>query len=362
MPAAFRPGDFHFELPGRLIARHPVPRRSASRLMVLDAPRNRISHRRFSGIRQLLQPEDLLVLNDTRVIPARLLGRKPSGGQVEILLEHILDDRRLLVQLGASRKPQRGSCILLLDRAGNDSGLSLAVLGRRAAMFELRLPDGCSAQRLLQKCGRIPLPPYLGRGEEPADRRRYQTVYARHPGAVAAPTAGLHFTRSLLSALREQGVRIGYLTLHIGAGTFLPVRAQSLRTHRLHPERAEVSAKLCRQVQAARARGGRVVAVGTTVVRALESAAASGRLHPMRGETELFILPGFRFRVVDALLTNFHLPGSSLLMLAAAFAGRDFLLRGCREAIAQGYRFYSYGDAMFISPAASARAAPPHAL
>ncbi len=359
---ALCPEDFHFELPDRLIARYPAPERTASRLMVLDASRDRIMHARFSGIKELLRSGDLLVLNDTQVIPARLIGQKPSGGRVEILLERILEDGHLLAQLGASRKPRVGSRILLLDRKGNDAGLSLTVLARLGTMFELLLPDGCPAAQLLEECGRMPLPPYLGRGEEPADRERYQTVYARHPGAVAAPTAGLHFTRPLLRLLQEQGVRIGYLTLHVGAGTFLPVRTRDLQGHRLHSERAEVSDLLCRQVREARARGGRVVAVGTTVVRALESASAGGELCPLRGETELFILPGHRFRTVDALLTNFHLPGSSLLMLAAAFAGRDFLLRACREAVAEDYRFYSYGDAMFITPNSFARAASFHAL
>ena len=349
------PADFYFDLPQEQIARYPASRRVGSRLMVLDAGSRHTAHLHFPAIAQLLRPGDLLVLNDTQVIPARLIGRKPSGGRVEILVERALDEYRLLAQLGASRMPGAGSRILLLDRRDRETGCFATVRGRCGAMFELALPPGCSPMQLLADFGRTPLPPYLGRDEEPLDKERYQTVYARCPGAVAAPTAGLHFDQSLLHAVAEQGVRIGYLTLHIGAGTFLPVRAQNLREHRLHPERVEVSAALCEQVRRTRAQGGRVVAVGTTVVRALESAAAGGTLRPLAGETELFILPGYRFRVTDALLTNFHLPASSLLMLTAAFAGRDFLLRACAEAVAEGYRFYSYGDAMFILPCPAAR-------
>ncbi len=301
-----------------------------------------LADRCFPDLAELLQAGDLLVFNDTRVIPARLLGRKDSGGRVELLVERVLDAHTALAQVRASRPLREGATIRL---AGD---VSARVLDREGMFYRLRFSSPQSVSELLQRIGRVPLPPYIERADEELDRQRYQTVFARRNGAVAAPTAGLHFDERLLERLREQGVSFAWVTLHVGAGTFQPVREEMIERHRMHREYVEVPAVTCKAVQAARARGGRVVAVGTTVVRSLESAARDGELRPFAGETDLFITPGYAFRVVDALITNFHMPESTLLMLVSAFAGRERVLAAYRHAVEQRYRFFSYGDAMFI--------------
>ena len=335
--------DFHFDLPEAQIAQQPLAERSASRL--LRVPRDSdgladtaISDLQFSDLGAYLNEGDLLVMNDTRVIPARMHGQKASGGKVELLLERALSIDTALVQLKASRSPKVGSLLAF------DGGAMATVTGRRKGFFELRF-DG-EVEKIFSEHGHMPLPPYIRRDDTSLDRDRYQTVFARQPGAVAAPTAGLHFDEPQLAELQARGVRVEYLTLHVGAGTFQPLRPEQIEAGELHAERIEVSAGLCEAVAATKARGGRVVAVGTTSVRALETASKSGALGPYSGETTLFIQPGFRFNVVDVLLTNFHLPGSSLLMLVCAFAGQGSVLTAYEHAVAAGYRFFSYGDAM----------------
>ncbi len=337
-----RRADFSYPLPQELIARHPLPERGGSRLLALDGGSGALRDLRFADLPTLLAPGDLLIVNDTRVVPARVHGRKASGGACEILLERLLGPRRLLVQARASKGLKAGGTI------GLPGGACATVTGRRGEFYELELDR--DALPYLESHGSMPLPPYLGRDAEPSDRERYQTVYATEPGAVAAPTAGLHFDQAMLARLRAGGVAIARLTLHVGAGTFQPLRADEIEAHRLHAERFRLPAETVAAIAAARARGGRVVAVGTTVVRALESAAAGGALAAGEGETELFIRPGFRFRVVDALVTNFHLPESTLLVLVAAFAGRERVLAAYHHAVGQRYRFFSYGDAMFVTP------------
>ena len=342
-----RRSDFHYELPAELIAQYPTPQRSASRLLCVAA--GGTDDRRIAELPALLQPGDLLVFNDTRVIPARLHGEKPTGGKVEILVERVLDAHEFLAQLGVSKKPKAGGEI----RVGADT---LQVLGREDDLFHLRYDGADGLDAFLQRAGELPLPPYIAHTPDAADAQRYQTVYARVPGAVAAPTAGLHFDEALLTALRERGVESGYLTLHVGAGTFQPVRVDDLSEHRMHSERYAIDAALCDRIAQVRARGGRVIAVGTTAARALESAAlahdARGTLAPQQGETRLFITPGFAFRIVDRLLTNFHLPESTLMMLVTAFGGYERVMAAYRHAVAQRYRFFSYGDAMLIDRAA----------
>lgn len=339
-----RRGDFYFELPPEAIAQYPLPERGASRLLVLDGTTGQFVDRWFRDLPSLLRPGDLLVVNDTRVIPARLYARKESGGRVEILIERLLGTHDALAQLRASKPVRPGSVL----RVAADTHLQVGA--RHAGFVAVRAQEAPFAT-VLERYGHTPLPPYIQRADEPSDAERYQTVYARQPGAVAAPTAGLHFDTALLSRLEAQGIARASLTLHIGAGTFQPVRAAQIEEHTMHAEWLEVSAALCAQVAETQARGGRVVAVGTTVVRALETAAAGGRLCPFQGDTRLFIYPGYRFRVVDALLTNFHLPESTLLMLVAAFAGHAPVMAAYRHAVAQGYRFFSYGDAMFLTRA-----------
>jgi S-adenosylmethionine:tRNA ribosyltransferase-isomerase len=312
-------------------------------MLVLERLGGRIEDRRIAELPDLLEPGDLLVFNDTRVLPARLLGKKPTGGQVELLLERIVAARRLRAHVRASHSPKAGSEIEL------PAGARARVVSRDDALFEIELDR--DVVPYLEEHGRVPLPPYIRRGPEPDDAARYQTVFARAPGAVAAPTAGLHFDAPLLAALAARGVAQGFLTLHVGAGTFAPVRAARIADHTLHSEWLQVPARLCAQIERCRERGNRVVAVGTTSVRALETAARSGRLAPFEGESALFIYPGFEFRVIDALVTNFHLPESSLLMLVAAFAGHAQTLAAYRHAVAQRYRFFSYGDAMLVLPA-----------
>ena len=349
--------DFHYDLPPELIAQAPLPERSASRLLVVppatgDAYDLGFQDRVFRDLPDLLQPGDLLVFNDTRVIPARLYGQKTSGGRVEILIERLLGASEVRAQLGVSKSPKTGARILL------DAGGEAEVLGREGEFYRLRFDVPESLEKWLLKAGRLPLPPYIQREAGHDDDTRYQTVFAREVGAVAAPTAGLHFDEALLEALNARGVQFGHVTLHVGAGTFQPVRVDDLHQHVMHSEWLNVGAALIEQIQRTRAAGGRVIAVGTTVVRALESAmrandAGEPELQPYAGETRLFILPGYRIRSVDALITNFHLPESTLLMLVSAFAGRERVFAAYDHAIAQRYRFFSYGDAMMLFPAAA---------
>ena len=342
-----RRSDFHFDLPDTLIAQYPPARRGASRLLCLDAASGAVEDRAFADLAQILRPGDLLVFNDTRVIPARLYGRKESGGRVELLIERLLGPGRALAHVRASKTPRRGSRILVAEEA------RLVVGERRDDLFEISSPD-MALEDLMQRHGHVPLPPYITRSDEDLDLERYQTVYAQRPGAVAAPTAGLHFDREMLQRLAQQGVGSTRVTLHVGAGTFQPVRSERLEDHRMHSEYVEVDEETCDEVARTRRNGGRVVAVGTTSVRSLESAAASGELKPFRGDTRLFITPGFRFNCTDAMLTNFHLPESTLLMLVCAFAGYDNVMNAYRHAVLQGYRFFSYGDAMFLTGGPSA--------
>ena len=336
--------DFHFDLPQELIAQRPLAERSASRLLVLDVPQRNWQDRQFRDLTDLLRPGDLLVLNDTRVLPARLHGHKPSGGAVEILIERVLGPHEVLAQLRVSKKPAIGSSIELND------GTILTVLGRDESFFQLRFESDEPMETLLARVGHMPLPPYIDRDDTPDDAERYQTVFARQPGAVAAPTAGLHFDEAFLHDLVEHGVQFGYVTLHVGAGTFQPMRVERVEDHHMHSEWLSVDQVLVEQIGRARAAGGRVIAVGTTVVRALESAAVDGKLRPFTGETRIFIYPGYDITSVDALLTNFHLPQSTLLMLVSAMAGRDLILDTYRHAVEERYRFFSYGDAMLILP------------
>ncbi len=347
MSRALKRSDFSFDLPEDLVAQYPLPERSASRLLHVDPLAGLLEDRHFAELPELLNPGDLLVFNDTRVIPARLHARKPTGGRVEILIERIVDDGLLLAQLRVSKPPRPGD-VLILD---GDDGASLRVLDRDEGFYRLEPAAGQGLAELLDRHGHMPLPPYIRRVDEAIDRRRYQTIYARRKGAVAAPTAGLHFDEALWGRLDERGIERAFVTLHVGAGTFQPVRTEDLAVHRMHGESVSVPAEACRRVEATRARGGRVVAVGTTAVRALESASADGRLTPFDGETRLFITPGYRFRSVDALITNFHMPETTLFMLVCALAGHERMLAAYRHAIEARYRFYSYGDAMFIAHA-----------
>lgn len=334
--------DFFYELPRELIAQAPLPERSASRLLVLDVATQRFVDRQFRALGEYLRPGDLLVFNDTRVLPARLFGRKESGGAVEILIERLTGTHTARAQLRASKTPRAGSRILLED------GSAICVTGRDGEFYVLQHDGPESLETLLLRLGRMPLPPYITRPADAADAERYQTIYARAPGAVAAPTAGLHFDEPLLRALRERGIEFGFLTLHVGAGTFQPLRGERVEDHVMHREWLSVGADLVAQIRATRRRGGRVVAVGTTVVRALESAVRDGEVQVFAGETQIFIYPGYRVSTIDALITNFHLPESTLLMMVSALAGREQMLAAYRHAVAERYRFFSYGDAMLI--------------
>lgn len=337
--------DFDYVLPEALIAQHPPERRRDARLLVVRDAGGIPEDRHIPDLPEQLRAGDVLVLNDTRVIPARLHGRKASGGAVEVLIERVVDATHAVAHLRASKSPKPGTVVDI------DGGGTLVVLGRDGALFELGVEGDDSIDAILSRAGHIPLPPYIARDDETADSERYQTVYAERPGAVAAPTAGLHFDEALLDAVTARGVDIVRVTLHVGAGTFQPVRGNDIDGHVMHAERFAVPDGTCERIERARARGGRVVAVGTTVVRTLEAAAAEGRLRAMEGETRLFIRPGYRFRVVDALLTNFHLPRSTLLMLVCAFGGYDPVMAAYRHAVAHGYRFFSYGDAMWLQRA-----------
>jgi len=334
--------DFDYRLPQELIAQTPARERGGSRLLHLDGRSGQLADRQFRDFPQLVGPGDLIVLNDTRVIKARLIGRKTTGGRVEVMVERVLGGGEVLAQVGANHPTRVGG---KLELAG---GIEATVLGRESEFFRLRF-EGCDdVFMLLDRHGSVPLPMYISRPAGDGDAERYQTVYARAPGAVAAPTAGLHFDAAMLGTLRDKGVALAYVTLHVGAATFQPVRVQNLALHEMHSEWYDVPRETVDAINRARGNGGRVLAVGTTTLRALKSAAAGGTLDPGRGETRLFILPGYRFNVVERLLTNFHLPKSTLLMLVSAFGGMDNVRRAYHHAIEQRYRFYSYGDAMLI--------------
>ena len=343
-----RVADFSFELPESLIAHYPQPERSACRLLSLDGPTGQLTHGIFTDLLDKLNPGDLLVFNNTRVIPARLYGRKASGGKIEMLVERMLDDKRVLAHIRASKAPKPGAELLL----GDDESVQATMVARHDALFEVEFNDARTVLEILNGIGHMPLPPYIDRPDEEADRELYQTVYSQKPGAVAAPTAGLHFDEPLLDALRKKGVEMAFVTLHVGAGTFQPVRVDSIEDHIMHSEYAEVPQDVVDAVLACRARGNRVIAVGTTSVRSLESAANAAKndvIEPFFGDTQIFIYPGYKYRVIDALVTNFHLPESTLIMLVSAFAGYRNTMHAYREAVKAEYRFFSYGDAMFIT-------------
>lgn len=338
--------DFSYDLPAELIAQSPLPERSASRLLCFDRRTGALDDQYFNQLPGLLKHGDLLVFNDTRVIPARLFGKKSTGGQIEILLERLLGQRECLAQIRASKAPKPGGILLLED------GSELQVVGREDNFYHLKLlnttlPNN-GLMALLEQFGHMPLPPYITRADTERDRRRYQTVFAEKPGAVAAPTAGLHFDQRLLDELEAAGIQSTTVTLHVGAGTFQPVRVEDIEDHKMHAEWLEVPQSTCDAIAAARSRGGRVVAVGTTTVRSLETAAQGGQLKPFSGDSRIFIYPGYKFTVVDAMITNFHLPESTLLMLISAFAGRQNTLTAYRHAVEKRYRFFSYGDAMLV--------------
>lgn len=339
--------QFYYHLPGELIARQPTAERSGSRLLVVDGEDKTVQHKTFPDIASLVQPGDLMVFNNTRVIPARLFGQKETGGKIEMLVERLLDEHRVAAHLRSSKSPKPGA------KLSFERGACAEVEGRDGDLFLVKFTGALSSDRsaldILESCGHMPLPPYIDREDDDNDRERYQTVYAEKPGAVAAPTAGLHFDDSILDQLRQQGVDMAYVTLHVGAGTFQPVRADNIHDHVMHSEVIDVPESVCEQVRATRERGGRVIAVGTTSVRCLESAAADGSLKPMQGDTDIFIYPGYEFKVVDALVTNFHLPESTLLMLVSAFSGYSQIMDAYKEAVEQKYRFFSYGDAMFLT-------------
>lgn len=335
--------QFHYELPEALIANQPTIRRTDSRLLVLDGATGAVAHKRFTGILSLIEPGDLLVMNDTRVIPARLHGAKATGGRVEILVERLLGERRMLAHVRASKSPGPGT------RLNIEGGYQAMVIARDADLYVLEAVGNNTAMDIVNTVGHMPLPPYIDRADTAHDRERYQTVYARVPGAIAAPTAGLHFDDNLLGRLRAKGVNIAFVTLHVGAGTFQPVRVENIEQHHMHSEFVDVNQVVCEQVEATRAAGKRIIAVGTTSVRCLETAGRDGIMRPVQGETDIFIYPGYKFRTVDALITNFHLSESTLLMLVCAFAGYQRVLESYRQAIAQRYRFFSYGDAMLVT-------------
>ncbi len=335
--------DFDYHLPDELIARYPTEQRTASRLLALDKTNGEVLHHQFIDLIDELQPNDLLVFNNTRVIPARLFGEKASGGKVEVMIERITSGSRGIAQIRASKSPKPDTIIHL------EQGLSLRVIDRIDDMFLIESNDEASLSMVLQAVGHMPLPPYIDREDETLDRERYQTVYSSREGAVAAPTAGLHFDQVMLSKLSKKGINFTYVTLHVGAGTYQPVRESYIPDHKMHAEYVEVSADVCNDIRMAQAAGGRVIAIGTTAVRSVETASVeSGWIEPYYGDTEIFIYPGYQFKTVDAMLTNFHLPQSSLIMLVSAFAGRENTLLAYQQAINEQYRFFSYGDAMFI--------------
>jgi len=335
--------DFYFDLPEELIAHYPPEKRTDSRLLCISRETGDVSHRQFTDFPALLNPGDLLVFNNTRVIPARLFGQKESGGKVEVLLERVMAENQILAQVRASKTPKTGSTIIFTADAKAE------VLGREGEFFILAFPETVDLMQLLDEIGHIPLPPYIKREDELLDKERYQTVYGEKQGAVAAPTAGLHFDEALLAEIEAKGIETAKVTLHVGAGTFQPVRTELIEEHKMHAEYLEVDETVCAKVNACRARGGRVIAVGTTSVRCLETASQSGEISPYKGDSSIFIYPGYEFKSVDALLTNFHLPESTLIMLVSTLAGRENILKAYNEAIKEQYRFFSYGDATFIS-------------
>ncbi|MEP6390452.1 MAG: tRNA preQ1(34) S-adenosylmethionine ribosyltransferase-isomerase QueA [Halioglobus sp.] len=344
--------DFSYDLPDELIAQHPLPERSASRLLSLDGETGSLAHGIFTDLLELVRPNDLLVFNDTRVIPARLWGQKETGGKLEILIERVTGAHTALAHIRSSKSPKPGARIALAREEGQapTGEHELVVTGREGALFLLEAPDKQSLLEILNDIGHMPLPPYIEREDSVLDRDRYQTVFAAKDGAVAAPTAGLHFSQEMLAQLENRGVSRATVTLHVGAGTFQPVRVDEIEAHEMHAEFVQVDEALCQAVRETRARGGRVIAVGTTAVRSLESASqGDDGLQPFYGDTRIFIYPGYRFRCVDAMITNFHLPESTLIMLVSAFAERTAILRAYAAAIAERYRFFSYGDAMFIT-------------
>ena len=330
--------DFQFTVPKHLIAQKPLEERDASRLLYVQG--SKLIHYQFTDLKKLLKKNDLLVLNNTRVVKARLLVRKRSGGKAEVLFERMIDESTFIGQIKFSGKLRPGSELLV----GNNKNLE--VVDRKCHFFLLRANK--PIMEILDTLGLVPLPPYIKRESVPEDQKRYQTIFASESGAVAAPTAGLHFTKSLLEEISDNGIEIGYLTLHVGAGTFMPLREQQIETKKLHKEQFIIDASLCEQINRTRSNNGRIIAIGTTVVRAIESLANKGEIKPFQGETDIFITPGFEFKVIDAMVTNFHLPESSLIMLVSAFAGTQTILKSYQHAIKNDYRFYSYGDAMFL--------------
>jgi len=345
----FQRTDFHFDLPDELIAQTPLPDRSASRLLCLDGDTGALTHRQFMDVKELISKDDLLVFNNTKVLPARLFALKQTGGRVEILIERLRGDGRALAHMRASKPMKPGSCLYVTADADSDiSDIALRVVARDGALFELA-PEDATWQEILRRFGHMPLPPYIDRPDTSEDRSRYQTVFASREGAVAAPTAGLHFDEKLLQSLKVKGIAFTELTLHVGAGTFQPVRVDAINEHQMHSEYIDVGDSVVDAVAACRARGGRVIAVGTTAVRSLETAGLTGELASFQGESDIFLYPGKPFHVVDAMITNFHLPESTLIMLVAAFAGYDATMAAYSEAVRQRYRFFSYGDAMFIT-------------
>ncbi|MEN5016540.1 tRNA preQ1(34) S-adenosylmethionine ribosyltransferase-isomerase QueA [Erwinia sp. Eh17-17] len=343
-----RVADFTFELPESLIAHYPQAQRSGCRLLSLNGPDGELTHGVFTDLLDKLNPGDLLVFNNTRVIPARIFGRKASGGKIEVLIERMLDDKRVLAHVRSSKAPKPGSELLL----GDDESVQATMVARHDALFEIEFSDPRPVLDILNAIGHMPLPPYIDRPDEDADRELYQTVYSQKPGAVAAPTAGLHFDEPLLAALRAKGIETAFVTLHVGAGTFQPVRVDTIEDHIMHAEYAEVPQDVVDAVLACKARGNQVIAVGTTSVRSLESAAQAAQdalIAPFFGDTKIFIYPGYHYQVIDALVTNFHLPESTLIMLVSAFAGYRHTMQAYQQAVAEKYRFFSYGDAMFIT-------------
>jgi len=340
--------DFDFELPEQLIAKYPAKDRTASRMLKLNGRSGEVQHGHFVDIVDLLAPGDLLIFNNTRVIPARLFGQKATGGKIEILLERVLSDNTALAHIKSSKSPKAGALLSL------EGGLEATVLGRQDALFHLEFAGQENIFDLLEAHGHMPLPPYIDRPDEETDKERYQTVYNEKPGAVAAPTAGLHFDEDILNTLKAKGVNSAFVTLHVGAGTFQPVRVDNIEEHQMHAEYAEVNSDVVELVKQTKANGKRVIAVGTTSVRSIESAAQASQeslIETFLSDTSIFIYPGFNFKVIDCMITNFHLPQSTLMMLISAFAGRDNVMQAYAQAIAEEYRFFSYGDAMFIEKA-----------
>ncbi|MFC3033538.1 tRNA preQ1(34) S-adenosylmethionine ribosyltransferase-isomerase QueA [Pseudoalteromonas fenneropenaei] len=340
-----RVADFSFELPDELIARFPKAERTSSRLLVLDGNSGALAHRTFSDILEYINANDLIVFNNTKVIPARMYGQKASGGKIEVLVERVLDEHRVLAHVRASKAPKVDAKLIL------EGKVEATMLGRQGELFELRFDCAESVFEVLEDIGHMPLPPYIDRPDNEADKERYQTVYSAKPGAVAAPTAGLHFDQKLLEQIKAKGANTAFVTLHVGAGTFQPVRVDSVEEHVMHSEYIEVPEEVVAAIAATKAKGGRIIAVGTTSVRSLESAAKAngGQIAPFYGDTDIFIYPGYQFNVVDAMVTNFHLPESTLIMLVSAFAGQSHIMNAYQVAIAEQYRFFSYGDAMFLT-------------